>query len=376
MSENKNIKKIKTSSRRKFIKGAVATTGLAIAASSLAAPAIAQSKIEAVMVTTWPKGLPGLGTGAERFAKRLEALTDGRIKVNFFNAGERVGAFDVFDVVGKGDAQIYHGAEYYWVGKEKAYGYFCSVPMGLTYEEFNAWIRFGGGQQLWDELSAKFGLKGFMCGNTGVQMGGWFRKEIKSPDDFKGLKIRIPGAGGQVMTKLGASVINVPGGQIYEQLTSGAIDATEWVGPWNDEFLKFYEAAKFYYYPGMHEPGSMLSLGVNKTWFEKLSKTDQLILETCSTAENEIMFAEFQRNNGAALERMIKNHGVKLMQFNDRVYDAFGKAAEEVHKENAASSDIAKRTVESFFKARKEVGGWNKISTQAYLQQRNRVLGI
>ena len=141
MSENKNIKKIKNSYRRKFIKGAVATTGLAIAASSLAAPAIAQSRIEAVMVTTWPKGLPGLGTGAERFAKRLEAMTDGRIKVNFFNAGERVGAFDVFDVVGKGDAQIYHGAEYYWVGKEKAYGYFCSVPMGLTYEEFKIWTK-------------------------------------------------------------------------------------------------------------------------------------------------------------------------------------------------------------------------------------------
>ena len=373
MSNNKTIK---TSSRRKFIKGAVATTGLAIAASSLAAPAIAQSRIEVVMVTTWPKGLPGLGTGAERYARRLEAMTDGRIKVNFFNAGERVGAFDVFDVVGKGDAQLYHGAEYYWVGKEKAFGYFTAVPMGLTYEEINAWIRFGGGQQIWDELSARFGLKGFMCGNTGVQMGGWFRKEIKSPDDFKGLKMRIPGAGGQVITKLGGSVISVPGGQIYEQLMSGAIDATEWVGPWNDEFLKFYEAAKFYYYPGMHEPAAMLSLGVNLAWYNKLSKSDQAVVENCATIENEVMFAEFQANNGIALNRLIKNHGVKLMQFNNRVYDAFGKAAEEVHKENEASSDISKKTVQSFLKARREIGAWNKISTQAYLQQRNRVLGI
>ncbi|MFM8244224.1 MAG: twin-arginine translocation signal domain-containing protein, partial [Candidatus Fonsibacter sp.] len=168
MKNDETVLKSKKTSRRKFIKGAVATTGIAaVAASQLAAPAIAQSRVEAVMVTTWPKGLPGLGTGAERYARRLEAMTDGRIKINFFNAGERVGAFDVFDVVGKGDAQIYHGAEYYWVGKEKAYGYFTAVPMGLTYEEFNAWIRFAGGQQLWDELAARFGLKGFMCGNTG-----------------------------------------------------------------------------------------------------------------------------------------------------------------------------------------------------------------
>ncbi|NDA89695.1 MAG: twin-arginine translocation signal domain-containing protein [Alphaproteobacteria bacterium] len=372
----KNLKKTKTSSRRKFIKGAVATTGLAMAASTLAAPAIAQSKVEAVMVATWPKNLPGLDTGARRFAQRVEAITDGRIKINYYSAGERVGAFDVFDIVGKGDAQIYHGAEYYWTGKEKSFGYFCSVPMGLTYTEFNSWMRFAGGQQLWDELSGKFNIKPFMCGNTGVQMQGWFRKEINTPEDLKGLKMRIPGVGGQMMSKLGVSVVNVPGGQIYEQLMSGAIDATEWVGPWNDEALKFYEAAKFYYYPGVHEPGSMLSIGVNKSWLTSLSKLDQLLIETAATAENEIMMSEFNAKNGEALKRLVNNHGVQLRRVSDRIYDAFGKAAKEVDAENEASSDIAKRVVQSFHKARAELGAWNKIADQAYVAQRNRVLGI
>ncbi|NDC43654.1 MAG: ABC transporter substrate-binding protein, partial [Proteobacteria bacterium] len=231
-------------------------------------------------------------------------------------------------------------------------------------------------QQLWDELSGKFNIKPFMCGNTGVQMQGWFRKEINTPEDLKGLKMRIPGVGGQMMSKLGVSVVNVPGGQIYEQLMSGAIDATEWVGPWNDEALKFYEAAKFYYYPGVHEPGSMLSIGVNKSWLSNLSKTDQLLIETAATAENEIMMSEFNAKNGEALKRLVNNHGVQLRRVSDRIYDAFGKAAKEVDSENQASSDMGKRVVQSFHKARLELGAWNKIADQAYVAQRNRVLGI
>ncbi|MDJ0832254.1 MAG: TRAP transporter substrate-binding protein, partial [Gammaproteobacteria bacterium] len=229
--------------RRDVLKSGVAAA-LGTAGAVVSAPAIAQSRIEINMVSTWPRDFPGLGTGAQRFAKNLEAMSGGRMKVNYFAAGERVKAFDSLDEVSSGNAQMYHGADYYWKGKHPGWAYFTAVPFGLSYTEYNAWYHFGGGEALHDELAADFGIKGIPCGNTGVQMGGWFRKEINSADDLKGLKMRIPGLGGDVMAKLGASPVSLPGGQIYENLISGAIDATEWVGPWNDFFMKFYEAAK------------------------------------------------------------------------------------------------------------------------------------
>lgn len=362
--------------RRDVLKGA-ALGAVAAAGSTVAAPAIAAGKaMEVNMVSTWPRDFPGLGTGAQRFAKRVTDMTDGRIKVNYFAAGERVKPFDSFDEVASGNSQMYHGAEYYFKGKHPGFAYFTSVPFGLTYTEMNAWIRFGGGQELWDKLSAQFGLKGLMCGNTGVQMGGWFRKEINSADDLKGLKMRIPGLGGDVMAKLGASPVSLPGGQIYENLVSGAIDATEWVGPWNDEIMKFYEAAKFYYYPGMHEPGAMLAVSMNKKWWDGLSKADQLIIEAAASMENDVMMAEYNAKNGTALASLIKNHGVKLRQFSDDVYDSFGEAADEVFDDVQKHSPLAKEIHESFVKARADVGAWAKVSDQAYVQQRNRVLGL
>jgi len=363
--------------RREFLKNAgVAGVGGAAAAAALAAPAVAQERVEMVMVTTWPRDFPGLGTGAQRLAQRLSDMTEGRIQVEYFAAGERVGAFDSFDEVASGNAQGYHAADYYWKGKHPGWAYFTAVPFGLTYTEINAWIRFGGGQELWDELAGDFGLKCVMAGNTGVQMGGWFNKEIESADDLKGLKMRIPGLGGDVMAKLGASPVSLPGGQIYENLVSGAIDATEWVGPWNDSFMKFYEAAKYYYYPGMHEPGSMLAMGMNASWWGGLSKGDQIIIEAAAAMENDVMMAEYNAKNGASLASLINDQGVELREFNDDVYDSFGEAAEEVFEETRAHSDLATRIDDSFRTARKDVGAWSKIADQAYVQQRNRVLGV
>ncbi|CAI8292852.1 MAG: Monocarboxylate 2-oxoacid-binding periplasmic protein [Oceanospirillaceae bacterium UBA2001] len=295
--------------------------------------------------------------------------------MTYYAAGERVKAFDSFDEVASGNAQMYHGAEYYWKGKHPGWAYFTSVPFGLTYTEMNAWIRFGGGQELWDELGADYGLKGLMCGNTGVQMGGWFRKEMNSVDDFKGLKMRMPGLGGDVLAKLGGSPVSLPGGQIYENLISGSIDATEWVGPWNDELMKFYEAAKYYYYPGMHEPGAMLACGMNKTWWDGLSKSDQMMIEAASSMENDVMMSEYNYKNGAALKRLINDQGVKLRQFNDDIYDGFAEASEEVFAEVQEHSDLANRIHQSFVTARTDIGAWAEISDQAYLQQRNRALG-
>ena len=221
--------------RRDFLKKAGIGAAAATAVSSFPAPAIAAERIEVNCVATWGRGYPGLGTGAEAVSQRISDLSDGRIVVNHFAGGERVGPLDVFTEVTSGNAQMYNSADYYWVGQHPGWGFFAAVPFGMIATEINGWIRHGGGQELWDELGDEFGLKNFMAGNSGVQMGGWFNKEINSPDDFKGLKMRIPGLGGMMMSKLGLSVVGVPGGQIYENLINGTIDATEWVGPWNDE---------------------------------------------------------------------------------------------------------------------------------------------
>ncbi len=341
-----------------------------------AAPSVSKGAVEITMVSTWPRDFPGLGTGAQRFAERLTAMTDGRIKVNYFAAGERVKAFDSFDEVASGNAQMYHAADYYWKGKHPGWAYFTAVPFGMTYTEINAWMQWGGGQALWDELAAGYGLKCLPCGNTGVQMGGWFRKEMRSASDFKGLKMRIPGLGGDVIAKLGASPVSLPGGQIYENLVSGAIDATEWVGPWNDSFMKFYEAAKFYYYPGMHEPAAQLSLGVNKKFWDGLTKSDQMIVTAAAEMENSVMMSEYNAKNGASLAKLISDQGVKLRSFSDDIYDSFGDAAAEVFDGVQQHSPLAKKIHQSFLKSRDEVGAWAKISDQAYVAQRNRVLGL
>ena len=379
--------------RRSFVTGAVAGGAAGIAGTAayvgsqppkvvekivekeVAAPAVVADRVEIAMVATWGRDFPGLGTGAQRFANSISTLSEGRIQVDYFAAGERVGAFDSFDEVASGNAQAYHAADYYWKGKHPAWAYFTAVPFGFTYSEMNAWIRFGGGQELWDEVAGEFGLKCMMCGNTGVQAGGWFNKEINSADDFNGLKMRMPGLGGDVIGKMGASPVSLPGGQIYENLVSGAIDATEWVGPWNDEIMKFYEAAKFYYTAGMHEPGSMLAAGFNQKFWADLSDTDRAIISAAAAQENDVMMSEYNAKNGAALSRLINEQGVEVRSFNDDVWDAMGEAAIEVFEETRQHSDLANRTHESFLAGLRDIGGWFVNSNSAYVSQRQRVLG-
>jgi len=362
--------------RREFLKtaGGAATAG--VAASALAAPAIAQGRKEMVIVSTWGRDFPGLGVSAQRLAARITELSEGRLTTKYFAAGERVGAFDSFDEVASGNANAYIAADYYWKGKHPGWAYFTSVPFGMTTIEWNAWIKFAGGQKLWDELADGFGLKCIPCGATGTQMGGWFNKEIETADDLKGLKMRIPGLGGDVMAKLGASPVSLPGGQIYENLVSGSIDATEWVGPYNDYFMKFYEAAKFYYHPGMHEPGGGLSFGMNKKWWTGLTKWEQAIITSAAMEEHAAQYEEAQANNGKYLTKMIKENGVVLKSFNDEIYDSFGKASAEVFEATRNHSALAKKIDDHFKAALKEIGGWQKIAEVGFSNQRNRVLGI
>ncbi len=356
--------------RRKFLKGAA----IAGAASTLAAPAIAQGKKEMVIVSTWPRDFPGLGLPAQRLAARIGELTDGRLDVQYFAAGERVGAFDSFDEVASGNAQAYIAADYYWKGKHPGWAPFTAIPFGMTYTEIDAWIKYGGGQELWDELADQFGLKNLACGNTGVQMGGWFNKEIESADDLKGLKMRIPGLGGDVMAKLGASPVSLPGGQIYENLVSGAIAATEWVGPYNDYFMKFYEAAKYYYWPGMHEPGAQIAFGMNKSWWDSLTKNEQAIIQAAANEENARTMAETNAFNGEYLNRLINDHGVQLREFNDDVYDAFGEAAAEVIEEAREFDALSTKIYDAVLEKRAELGAWTELSDTAYVQKRNAVI--
>src|SRR5271169_670515 len=229
--------------RREVLLGA---TAAAVAAGRFPAPAIAQGIKELKMVTSWPKGMPGLDTSAERLARSITVLSDGRLKVTVYPADSLVRAFETFDAVSAGVADMYHSADYYFDSKSPALNFFCTVPYGMTADEISAWIYFAGGQQLWDEVAAPFNIKPLMVSNSGVQMGGWFRKEVNSPKDFKGLRYRMPGLGGEVLRRMGAIVVTIPAGQIVSALKSGAIDASKWVGPWLDVALGLNEAADYY----------------------------------------------------------------------------------------------------------------------------------
>ncbi|SFT68465.1 TRAP transporter substrate-binding protein [Sedimentitalea nanhaiensis] len=358
--------------RRKFLKGAaIAGTGAA-----LAAPAIAQGGKTLTIVSTWGRDFPGLGTSAQRLAERITELSQGELRTEYFAAGERVGAFDSFDEVASGNSQAYVAADYYWGGKHPAFNYFTSVPFGMTTPEWNAWIKFAGGQELWDEVAGEYGLKSLPCGATGAQAGGWFNKEILSPEDLNGLKMRIPGLAGAVMSKLGVSTVSLPGGQIYENLVSGAIEATEWVGPYNDYFMKFYEAAKYYYTAGMHEPGGGLAFGMNKSWWESLSDYEKAVITAACNEEHAAQPEEASALNGQYLKRLVDEHGVQVRQFNEEVWDAMGEAAAEVFEETRDHSPLAAKVNDAFQSSLLEIGGWRAIAEIEYSNQRNRILGI
>lgn len=370
--------------RRDFVVGTV--TGLAVGAAGTAAlikgsktksaggPAIARNRMEWNLLTTWPEKFPGLGTGAERLAQLITEMSDGRLTVRVRAAGTVVPALGVFDAVSQGTAEMGHGASYYWQGKSKAFNFFAAVPFGLTANELSAWIHFGGGQELWDEGYGKFGLKPFLAGNTGVQMGGWFRKQINSVEDFKGLKMRMPGLGGEVLRRVGATAENLAGGDIFPALSSGRIDATEWVGPWNDLAFGFYKIAKNYYWPGFHEPGTGIECFVNQAKFDALPADLKAIVAGACRAEVEAMLGEFNRRNGEALKILIDTHGVQLRRFPDDVMAALGKASETVLAELESADELTQRTYRSFRKFRDEATGWSQLAEQGFLDVRQRLL--
>ena len=322
------------------------------------------------LVTTWPKNFPGLGTAPEHFAERVAAMSNGRLQIKVYGANELVPAMGVFDAVSGGAAEMGHSAAYYWKGKVPAAPFFTTIPFGMNAQEMNAWLKYGGGMKLWRDLYAKYNLVPLPGGNTGVQMAGWFKKEIKSVDDLKGLKMRIPGLAGEVFERLGGVPVTLPGGQIFTSMQTGAIDAAEWVGPYNDLTFGFYKVAKYYYYPGWHEPGPMLEFIINKDAWNRLPPDLQAIVTNAAGAVNQDMLDEYTARSNTALKELVEQHGVQLRKLPDDVIEALRKATNEVMQETIAKDADAKKIYESYTTFQKNVEPYIKISEQAYLETR------
>jgi len=357
-------------SRRRMLKSA-GLSGAAVATSVISTPAIAAEKLEWKIVTSWPKGAPGVGTTAQRLADRITAMSDGKLTVKLYAAGELVPALEVFGAVGEGVAQLGHTASFFWQGKAKASVFFTTVPFGLTASEHMAWINQGGGQDLWDRLYAPFNVKPFMAGNTGIQMGGWFKKEINSLDDLKGLKIRSAGLGGDIYEQLGASAVLLPPGEIYSSLRSGVVDAAEFLGPWSDRAFGFYKAAPYYYWPSFNKPNGTAECLINKTAFEALSPDLKSIVENACAAENAFALSESDWENARALEELVSSSKAKLREFPEDVIATAREITPGILEKFVRGDPMAEEILASYGNALELSQGWSEVGRQAFLNARD-----
>jgi TRAP-type mannitol/chloroaromatic compound transport system substrate-binding protein len=363
--------------RRSFIKKAGLAGAGAAAATTLAAPAIAQGNQTWRMVTTWPKNFPGLGVGAQRLADRITAASGGRLTIQLYAAGELVPPLQSLDAVIDGSAEMSHGAAYYWQNKSAGLSFFTGVPFGMTSRELTGWVRYLGGQEIWDEIYDQFGVQGFLSGDTGTQAGGWFRNELTGVDSVKGLRFRTPGLGGQVWEKLGASVTNMAAGEIFQALQSGTLDAAEFVGPYNDLALGFYQIAKNYYFPSFIEPGLATELVVSKSKYQELPTDLQAIIRDVCQAEYDNVAADFAANDPRALQTLVNDHGVQIRQFPDEILEAGANAAKEIMQGLLDSGDaLTKKTAESFVAALKIVRQKTEGTDAPFVQARQKYFDI
>lgn len=363
--------------RRSFLRAST-VGGAAAAASTLAAPAIAQGRVTWRMVTTWPRNFPGLGVGAQRLADRITAATDGQLTVQLFSAGEMVPALQSLDAVIDGSAEMSHGAAYYWQNKSVGLSFFTGVPFGMTSRELTGWVRHMGGQELWDEIYDQFGLIGFLSGDTGTQTGGWFKNELTGLADIQGLRFRTPGLGGQVWQRIGASVTNMAAGEIFAALQAGTLDAAEFVGPYNDLALGFHQVNKHYYTSSFVEPGLATELAIDKAKFLDLPTSMQEIIRACCAAEYDNVAADFAANDPRALQTLINEHGVTVHpEFPADILEAGANAAKALLQEILASSDeLTARTARSFVDALNVVRTRTEGTDMRYLEARARFLDL
>jgi TRAP-type mannitol/chloroaromatic compound transport system substrate-binding protein len=330
--------------------------------------------IEWKLVTTWPKGLPGLGAAPENFARRVNEASGGRLRIKVFGAGEIVPAFEVFDAVSRGVAEAGHGASYYWKGKIPAAVFFTAVPFGMTAQEANGWLHYGGGLALWRELYAPFGVIPYAGGSTGVQMAGWFNTRLNSREDLAGLKMRIPGLAGEVFDAAGGSAVRIAGGEVYTSMQTGVIDAVEWVGPFNDRTLGLMEVGDYYYYPGWHEPGAMLETIVNAEALAALPEDLQAIVRIAARATNTDMLDDFTANNSESLQILLRDFDTEVLPLPDDVMDALYEQSQIAIQALVDADPMAKKIAASYFAFSEKVRTYHEISERAYLNGRDRLL--
>ena len=361
--------------RRQFLSGGIAGAA-AVSTAALATPAIAQDVRQWKMVTAWPKNLPGPGVAAQMLADRITALSGGRIEVKLFAAGELVPGRGVFDAVSEGTAELYHAVPAYWGSKSKGILLFGSQPFGLRADEQFGWLQHGGGQALYDEMYGRFGIKPFLCGNSGPQMAGWFRTEINSAEDLKGLKFRTTGLASEMASKLGMAAQAMGGKDMFQALQTGALDAGEFIGPWTDSALGFYQVAKNYYWPGVGEPSSAEECGVNGKIFGELpDDLKQAVSLACESLYNPV-WTEYTTKHAQSLQALVADHGVQVKKLPDDVITAMGKAAAEVIDELRQDDDeLVKKITESFVAYRDLVGGYMTYADNGQMNARASVLG-
>ncbi len=348
---------------------ALGTTAAAPVA--LATPLYAQGVRQLRMVTSWPSALAILDGSARRSAQNITELSEGRLQVEVFSAGELVGPFDVHDAVVDGRAELYHSADYYFQGKHRAFNFFTSVPLGLLMTEMHGWLAFGGGQELWDELGARFGVRTIACGGTGVQMGGWFNEPIRSVDDFSDLTMRIPGLGGAVLRELGAETVTTPAGAIVDALFDGEINALEWVGPNDDLAFGFPKLLATYIFPGFQEPGTVSGLGIGLELWNQLDPRDRTVIETAAEMENSLACSQYYAGNGHALSQMLMEFGTQPTKLPEEVFDRLAEVAYRVRASVAEDDDLGRRINESFLAYQSSLMEWNASTFAAYFARRD-----
>jgi TRAP-type mannitol/chloroaromatic compound transport system substrate-binding protein len=358
--------------RRKLLLGA---TAVAAAAVPLPAPAIAQGIKELKLVTDWTEGLAGLDTGSQRFARSVTAMSDGRLKVTVYPSGKLVRPLETFDAVSSGIADMYHSFDPYFESKSPALYFFGAVPFGMIANELAAWVYFGGGQELWDEIDAPFGIKPLLLTQTGTQMGGWYNKEINGPEDYKGLRYRMPGLGAEVLRRMGATVVTVPAVDIIKAIKSGAIDGAEWIGPWPDISMGLDQVADYYYHPGFHEPSSNLTLGINKTLWDGLSGSERTLIETAARAEFVSSLAEFNAENVKWLKILRANERIKIRRFDDALLKVLAKVSAETLADQAAKDLQTRKVYDSYTGFMAEMIDWGELAETGYSNARRLALG-
>lgn len=318
------------------------------------------------MVTTWPPNFPVLGEVCHYFAKWVSDMSEGRMEIKVYGGGELVPALECFDAVSSGSAEIGSGAAYYWAGKLPASQFFGSVPFGMNAQQMNAWMTGGDGLKLWQELYRPYGLEPMPAGNTGIQMGGWFNKRIDGTEDLKGLKMRIPGLGGKVLGQLGGTAVLSAGSEIYTNLERGVIDATEWVGPYHDYTMGFHQIAKYYYYPGWHEPGSVLEYIFNRPKFEALPSDLQEILRAAVARVNLWVLGELEAKNPIYLNKIKQESEVEVLAFPDEVIASLRKATQTVIEDLAANDQESRKVWASYSKFQSDINQWADLSERSY----------